>query len=197
MAERRAHRSPGAAGRRRGSVSRGALIGGVIGALVLGVIAGGLIGWQVEKKRVEDDVASVKKRVQASAARNLRPVGVVTAVNGDSVTLRLKSAPGSRTFRLTGSTKIDRNTSSGSSKLVKGATVIVLPDYTSASPTASEIVVLPSSTSAVGEAPTPASNRPRAAARPVADAISGSRARRARRCCPTDPRAGSASRPVR
>ena len=129
------------------NVSRGALIGGVIGALVLGLIAGGLIGWQVEKKRVEDDVASVKKRVQASAARNLRPVGVITAVNGDSVTLRLASAPGSRTFRLTGSTKIDRSAGSGTGKLVKGARVIVLPDYTSGSPTASEIVVLPSSSS--------------------------------------------------
>ena len=42
-------------------VGRGALIGGIIAALAVGVIVGGLIGWQVEKRRVEDDVAQAKE----------------------------------------------------------------------------------------------------------------------------------------
>src|SRR4051794_39119087 len=85
----------------RHGTSRGVLVGSVIAALAVGVIVGGLIGWQVEKKRVEDDVAKVKAAARISGAQNVRPLGVVTAVNGNSVTIKLRGAEGSKTFRIT------------------------------------------------------------------------------------------------
>ncbi len=128
-------------------MSRGVLVGGVIAALVVGVIVGGLIGWQVEKNRVEDDVSEAKDAARNAGAKNVRPVGVITAVNGNSMTVRLKSSSGSRTFRLTGDTTVERATTAASGNLVKGATVIVMPNYSSPSPQpASEVIVLPSST---------------------------------------------------
>ena len=49
-------------------------------SIVVGLVIGGLIGWQVEKKRVEDDVA------------NVRPIGTITAVGDDSFTVKLRTS---------------------------------------------------------------------------------------------------------
>ena len=70
----------------------------------------------------------------------------MTAVNGNSVTIKLRGTEGSKTFRITSDTAVDRSTTGQSSNLVEGATVLVQPNYGSGPSTASEIVVLPSST---------------------------------------------------
>lgn len=125
-------------------VSRATLVGGLVAALAVGLIVGSAIGWKVEQRRVKDDVKSAK----AKAGQNVRPFGVVTAVDGSSVTIRLQTgARGSRTFTLTGDTTIDRGIAGEPSSIVEGATVLVRPgNEAAAQPVAVEIIVLPPST---------------------------------------------------
>lgn len=132
--------------RSTGRSGGGGRVLGIVAALVVGVLIGGVIGWQVEKRRVQDDVKKVKAAARTSAAANIRPLGVVTAVNGNSVTIRLRGTEGSKTFRVTGDTAVDASSRGRASSLVKGAVVLVQPNYSSSTPTAREIVVLPSST---------------------------------------------------
>lgn len=129
-------------------VSRATLVGGVVAALAVGLIVGGAIGWKVEQHRVKDDVKNAKAEARSQVAQNVRPFGVVTAVDGNSVTIRLQTGGdrGSRTFRLTRDTTVDRGIAGRPSSIVEGATVLVRPENGGAQPVAAEIVVLPPST---------------------------------------------------
>ncbi len=119
---------------RRVGVSRTMLIVGVVVALAVGGLIGVAIGWKVEQHRVKDDLA------------NVRPVGKVTAVNGDSLTVALQSSSGSRTFVITGDTVIDRARTGGTGDVAKGSTVLVKNFHNAKGQLqASEIVVLPDS----------------------------------------------------
>lgn len=134
-------------GRARRGASRATLVGGVVAALVVGLIVGGAIGWKVEQSRVKDDVKNAKAAARSGAAQQVRPFGVVTAVDDNSVTIRLQTgAKGTRTFELTGDTIVDRGLAGGKSNIVKGATVLVRPASGSTQPVATEVVVLPNST---------------------------------------------------
>lgn len=127
------------------SVGRGTLVAGVVVALIVGIVVGGAIGWKVEQRRVKDDVEHAKATARAQAATNIRPFGLVTAVSGDSVTVSLQTGEGagSRTYRLTSDTVIDRAVAGERQAIVKGAKVLVRPD---AGGGAAEIIVLPAST---------------------------------------------------
>jgi hypothetical protein len=140
--------APESSGRSSSSrgVGKGALVGGVIAALAVGVIVGGLIGWQVEKSRVQDDVKKAKSVARTQGAQNVRPVGVVTAVSPNSVTIRLRSTRGTKTFAVTNATKVDKGVSGTSGNVTKGAVVIVQPHVGETPPRAAEIIVLPTST---------------------------------------------------
>jgi hypothetical protein len=122
-------------GTRGGGVSRTVLIVGVVAALVVGGLAGTALGWKIEQRRVKDDLA------------NIRPVGKVTAVNGNSLTIALQSSSGTRTYVVTSGTKVDRAREGTTSDVKKGSTVLV-KNFTNDQGhlEASEIVVLPDST---------------------------------------------------
>jgi hypothetical protein len=112
-----------------------ALIVSVVAALALGGLAGVVIGWKLEQKRVEEDV------------QNVRPVGKVTAVDGDTVTILLKTSSGKRTFTLTDRTTVESAETGTAADVVEGATVLVKPGPSSGGNLeATEIVVLPDST---------------------------------------------------
>ncbi|MGZ8724795.1 MAG: hypothetical protein ACXWYG_12215 [Aeromicrobium sp.] len=116
-------------------MSRTSLILSVLVALALGGLAGVAIGWKVEQNRVKDDI------------RNIRPVGTVTAVNGNSVTVRLKTSSGTRTYTLTGRTTVDTAQTGTAADVVEGATVLVKTGRDDEGKLeATEIVVLPDST---------------------------------------------------
>ena len=120
--------------RRPGRVSRTSLIVGVVVALAVGGLVGAALGWKFEQNRVKDD------------AQNVRPFGLVTAVDANSVTVRLQTgAGGSRTYTLTGNTTVDRAEAGTSGDIVKGATVLVRTGSGGKSE-AAEVVVLPDST---------------------------------------------------
>jgi len=111
------------------------LILSVVVALALGGLAGVVIGWKVEQSRVKDDI------------KNIRPVGTVTAVKGDSVTVKLKTSSGTRTYTLTGDTVVDSAETGTADDVVEGATVLVKTGRGSDGKLeAKEIIVLPDST---------------------------------------------------
>jgi hypothetical protein len=105
-------------------------------ALAIGGIIGAAIGWKVEQNRVKDDV------------KNVRPVGQVTAVNGDTLTVRLITSSGTRTYQLTDSTKFDASRSGSADDVAEGATVLVKSKRGSNGELqATEVVILPESSS--------------------------------------------------
>ena len=119
----------------RPQVSRTALIVSVIVALALGGLAGVVVGWKVEQQRVKDDV------------QNVRPVGRITAVNGDSVTVKLSSSGDVETFSFSDSTTVDSAEAGTSADVVQGATVLIKSGRDSDGKLeAREIIVLPKST---------------------------------------------------
>jgi hypothetical protein len=119
---------------RRGGVSRTVLTVGIVAALAVGGLIGVAVGWKVEQHRVKDDLA------------NVRPVGKVTAVDGDSVTVALESSSGTRTYVITGDTVIDHARKGGTGDVAKGSTVLVKNFHNGKGQLqASEIVVLPDS----------------------------------------------------
>lgn len=108
----------------------------VVAALALGGLAGVVIGWKLEQKRVEDDV------------QNIRPVGKVTAVDGDSLTILLTTSSGKRTYTITDRTTVESAETGTAGDVVEGATVLVkLGSSSGGNREATEIVVLPDSTS--------------------------------------------------
>jgi hypothetical protein len=114
-----------------GGVSRTALVLAVIGAFIIGGLGGAAIGWKVEQNRVKDDVA------------NIRPIGTVTAVNGNNVTVKLRTASGTRTFVMTKDTAVDKAGSAASDDVVQGATVLVRSRESGGKLQATQIIVLP------------------------------------------------------
>jgi hypothetical protein len=91
----------------RPGVSRTVLIVSVLAAALVAGVAGVIIGWKVEQQRVEDDLA------------NIRPIGTVTAVDEDSVTIELQTASGSKTYEITDRTTVDGG------ELAEGSTVLI------------------------------------------------------------------------
>jgi uncharacterized protein DUF5666 len=118
------------------TTSRGSVVFIAVAALVVGVLVGGVIGWQVEKQRVKDDVAAVRARE--------RPVGTITAVSDDSLTIALNGGDGSRKFKLTDETAIE-TAEPTSEKLAQGATVLVRGRTKGSDVEAVEVIVLPRS----------------------------------------------------
>ena len=110
-----------------GGVSRTVYIVSVVVALLIAGVAGLVIGWKVEQQRVKDDLS------------NIRPIGTVTALDDDSVTIALQTADGSKTYVLT-----DRTTVHGSGDMAEGSTVLVRSwRGAEGGLEANEIVVLP------------------------------------------------------
>jgi hypothetical protein len=130
--------SSGAQARPSNSVSRGSAVLIAVASLVVGVLVGGVIGWQVEKQRVKDDVAGVRARE--------RPVGTITVVSDDSFTIDLNTGDGSREFKLTDETAIETAIETAeptSAKLAEGATVLVRGRTNGSDVEAVEVIVLP------------------------------------------------------
>jgi hypothetical protein len=117
-----------------GGVSKTALVVGMLAAALVAGVVGVIIGWKVEQQRVKDDLA------------NIRPVGTVTAVDDDSLTMSLSSASGNRTYVITDATVIDGETGGDTSAVDEGATVLVKSKETGGDLQAVEIVVFPEGT---------------------------------------------------
>jgi hypothetical protein len=83
-----------------------------LGALLVGGIIGGVIGWQVEKNRVEDDL------------KNIRPVARVTKVDDDSITIALP-AGGTREYVISDATDVEKGANGAASDVKEGARVFV------------------------------------------------------------------------
>jgi len=110
MSEPEAEDAVAAHGAPREGVSRTVLIVSVVAALLLAGVAGLAIGWKVEQQRVKDDLS------------NIRPIGTVTAVTDDSLTLKLVTSGGNRTYVLTKDTTI---AGGDGSELAEGSTVLI------------------------------------------------------------------------
>jgi hypothetical protein len=111
----------------REGVSRTVLVVSVIAALLIAGVAGMAIGWKIEQQRVKDDLSAI------------RPIGAVTKVTDDSVTVKLSTANGTRTYVLTNDTKI-----TGATELTEGSTVLIRKARSSDGKVeARQIVVLP------------------------------------------------------
>jgi len=109
-------------------------------ALVVGGAIGVGIGWKLEQNRVKDDV------------KNIRPVGKVVAVTDDSITVRLNTGSGQKTFALTDATVIDKAESGATADLEKGSTVFVRTRRgDNGKLEAAQVVVLPPEASANGQ----------------------------------------------
>jgi hypothetical protein len=120
----------------REGVSRTVLVVSVIAALLIAGVAGVAIGWKVEQQRVKDDLSSI------------RAIGTVTKVTDDSMTLKLVTSDGNRTYRITKTTEV---AGGDVSDVAKGSTVLVRSWRGSGDTLeAKQIVVLPSSAPADG-----------------------------------------------
>jgi hypothetical protein len=117
----------------RSGVSKGVLVVSILLTALVAGVAGLVIGWKVEQQRVKDDLA------------NIRPIGTVSAVEDDSVTVTLRSSSGTRTYEITDATIIAGQPGGDTSELPEGATVLV-KSTGGDDPEAIEIVVLPEGT---------------------------------------------------
>lgn len=116
-------------GRRPGRSMLLAVVAGVVGLLIGGAL-GFVGGWQVEKRRIEDDIS------------HIRPVGIVVAVSDDDVTVRTGGER--REYRLSEQTVVETATVGGPEDIEQGATVIVREGRTDGGDLlAREVVVLP------------------------------------------------------
>jgi hypothetical protein len=114
-------------------------IGGMVVALIIGGLVGGVVGWKVEQNRVKDDV------------RNIRPVGTVTAVSDNAITVRLRTGSGERVYALTDATIIDNAEPGARSDIEEGSTVFLRTRRGSDGELeAAQVVVLPERSSESG-----------------------------------------------
>ena len=74
---------------------------------------------------------------------NVRPVGTITAVSDGSFTIDLRTGGGSRRFKLTDATTIERAEGTTSAALAEGATVLVRGRRSEGDLEAVEVIVLP------------------------------------------------------
>jgi hypothetical protein len=123
---------PDGAGSRKG-VSKGVLVVCILLAAALAGVAGIVIGWKVEQQRVKDDLA------------NIRPIGTVTAVDDDSMTVNLSSSSGVRTYQISQATIIAGEAGGDTSAVPEGSTVLVKTSGGD-DPNAIEVVVFPENT---------------------------------------------------
>lgn len=125
----------------RNGVSRTVLVLSVLVAIVVAGVAGLAIGGKVEQDRVKDDIT------------NIRPVGTVTAVTDNSVTVDLLTSSGTRSYVLTDETVVDSSESGDVSEVVEGSIILVKNKRDSDGKLqATEIIVLPDSTTFGGGA---------------------------------------------
>jgi hypothetical protein len=119
----------------RDGVSRRVLLASVLAAAIAAGLVGVGVGWKIEQQRVKDDLG------------NIRPVGTVTAIEDDSVTVDLLTGDGTRTYVLTDQTVVDSAQEGDVSDVVEGSIVLVRNRPGSDDRLqAIEIVVLPEST---------------------------------------------------
>jgi hypothetical protein len=119
----------------RDGVSRRVLLASVLAAAIAAGLVGVGVGWKIEQQRVKDDLG------------NIRPVGTVTAIEDDSVTVDLLTGDGTRTYVLTDQTVVDSAEEGDVSDVVEGSIVLVRNRPGSDDRLqAIEIVVLPEST---------------------------------------------------
>lgn len=110
----------------------------VLGALLVGGIAGVAIGWKVEQQRVKDDLA------------NIRPVGRITEVTDDPRTIEIRTANGTQTYQINDDTLIEA-VGSDDPVVDKGTIVLVKSKEGSGSQrVAVEVIVLPETTTFAG-----------------------------------------------
>jgi hypothetical protein len=129
--------APHAAPRR--SISTAVAVGAAVVALVIGGIVGAVIGWKVEQNRVKDDV------------RNIRPIGTVTDVTDEAITVQLRTGGGTRVFALTDATVIDKAEGGSLGDIEAGSTVFLRTRRGSDGELeAAQVVVLPESPPASG-----------------------------------------------
>lgn len=122
-------------------MGRGALVLVVLVAMAISGAAGVAIGWKVEQTRVKEDI------------ENIRPVGTVTSISEDSVTVDLRTASGTRTFTVTAATVVDGARGGDVSALAEGSIILVKNRRGDGGTLqAIEIVVLPESTTFGGGA---------------------------------------------
>jgi flagellar basal body-associated protein FliL len=111
MTEPGSEEAPIEAQPRADGVSRTVFIVSLLVAMAVAGAAGVLIGWKVEQQRVKDDLA------------NIRPVGEITELSSDELTVDLVTASGTRTYVITEATVIsganDGQLAEGSKVLVK------------------------------------------------------------------------------
>lgn len=116
----------------RGGVSRTTLIVSVLLAALVAGVAGVAVGWKVEQERVKEDV------------ENIRPIGVVRSSDEGSVTIRLLTSNGRRTFAITDDTVV-AGPDGDAEGIAEGAVVLVRSHRVDGEIQAREIIVLPES----------------------------------------------------
>jgi hypothetical protein len=128
--EASAPKPPGSGTSGRSGPSVTLLVLTALGALVVGVVIGGVIGWQVEKQRVEDDIA------------NIRPIGTITEVGDDSFTVNLSTSSGTREYQVTDETVVQVADTGSAGDLEPGSRVLVRSRDGDGGPEAIEVVVM-------------------------------------------------------
>ncbi|MGQ0831795.1 MAG: DUF5666 domain-containing protein [Microthrixaceae bacterium] len=119
----------------REGVSRAVFFLSLAIAIAISGVAGLAIGWKVEQQRVKAEVV------------NIRPLGTITEVTDTSITVQLRTAKASRTYRLTPDTIIEDWTSGETSTLRKGLTVLVdSRTGPSGDLEATDVIIVPDST---------------------------------------------------
>ncbi|MEQ1787823.1 MAG: DUF5666 domain-containing protein [Acidimicrobiales bacterium] len=116
-------------------MSRGMWLVSVVLVAAVAGAAGVGIGWKLEQGRVKDDI------------KNIRPVGTVTSVDAESLSIELITADGARTYVVNDATVVESAASGDLADVTEGAVVLVKNRRNDAGDlVATEIIVLPEST---------------------------------------------------
>ena len=123
----------GADGSKAGIGRSTAIVLVLVAALLAGAI-GVAIGWKVEQQRVKDDIA------------NIRPIGTVTAVADDAITVDLQTTDEDRTYQVGSQTRVDSPEGGDLASVVEGTVVLVRSKRAgNGDLEATQIIVLPES----------------------------------------------------